>query len=187
MQNSKLLYLILTARSILIVRTYWSVSPKITGKLEREGETQKAKQITKLHSASGKQLESWFSKNLSEVQSCEITLCLLTPTPVACPARISLSTESSWCWYHLQCLAAGCFCGWKPLLIPAFLSSLVDVLYSPFWSEFLLFLLFLPWFCSSLFSPKLHSFLAAFILSFFSSLSLWVKENHAPLKRASCM
>lgn len=93
MQNSKLLYLILTARSILIVRTYWSVSPKITGKLEREGETQKAKQITKLHSASGKQLESWFSKNLSEVQSCEITLCLLTPTPVACPARISLYRE----------------------------------------------------------------------------------------------
>lgn len=73
------------------------MSPKITGKSETEGVTQKAKQVTKLHSASGKQHESWFSKNLSEVQSCEITLCLLTPTPVACPARISLSTEYTWC------------------------------------------------------------------------------------------
>lgn len=153
MQNSKLLYLILTARSILIVRTYWSVSPKITGKLEREGETQKAKQITKLHSASGKQLESWFSKNLSEVQSCEITLCLLTPTPVACPARISLSTESSWCWYHLQCLAAGCFCGLKNSFDTSFsflfsgcalLSFLEWVPFVPPFSPLVLFFSFLP-------------------------------------------
>lgn len=153
MQNSKSLYLILTARSILIIRTYWSMSPKITGKSETEGVTQKAKQVTKLHSASGKQRESWFSKNLSEVQSCEITLCLLTPTPVACPARISLSTEYTWCWYHLQRLAAGC-CLWLKTSFDtsfsihfsgcALLSFLEWVSFVPPFSPLVLFLSFLP-------------------------------------------
>lgn len=56
-----------------------------------------------------------------------------------------------------------------------------------FLSEFFCSSFFPLWFCSSPFSPKLHSFLEAFILPFFFSYRFWVKMKNAPLKGAGCM
>lgn len=72
--------------------------------------------------------------------------------------------------------------------MPAFLSSLVDILCS-FLFEWIAFVpLFFPlWFCSSPFCPKLCSFLTAFILPFSFSYRFWVKMKNTPLKGAGCI
>lgn len=113
----------------------------------------------------------------------KITLSLLTLMSVVCPARVSLSADWICWWYHLQCPAAGCFLRLKTpfddslsLLFSGY--SLLSFLWVSFFCSTSLPL----WFCSSSFSPKLHSFLAAFIFSFFLSFFLiefeWKWRKH---------